>query len=718
MAEASRDQNHVTAMLFVGSDGLTYNAEGDEATGRLKVDNAGGGEGTVTEVSVVTANGFAGTVADETTTPAITLTTTITGILSGNGTAISAASTTGSGAVVLATSPTLVTPALGVATATSVNGLTITSTTGTLTLANGSTLVTAGSNSITLTSTGATNVTLPTTGTLMTNPMTTGGDLIYGGASGVPTRLANGTAGQILTSNGTTTAPTWEDAAGGGNVSNTGTPLNNQLAVWTNATTIEGDADLTWDATTLAIAGNQTITVADTTNIVGLTITNNDVTNSPNTADFVSAGWNNVKIEAAGSGNEALLELYNNFAVTGGNDVGAVRWFSKDSAANKDQMGEVGVYINDETATSEDSVMKFVTRLAGTFATRFLVGDGINGVSVGASTAAGIVESNGNQDLILQTGNATTSDITIVDGANGQIQLNPDGLGSVVVTGGTDTGIIHVYDTAHSSLLYLAADATYAEVTGTDGSSNSYFDLFAADGNTYLILHDTAAGATGPTFYLEHFSASPAADDSVGRIFFDGKNSGGTTRTYGYMQTVITSPTASSESSYIQFGVRRTGTLTEAIRINGDGIQLPENKSVQLDPSLSADGTYTGITIAGTAGATLAFGDLCYLAAADSRWELADADAATTSDRMMGMCVLAAAADGDPTVMLLIGQIRADAAFPALTIGSAVYVGETAGDIQVAIPTGADNVIRRVGYALTADEIYFNPSMDSQITVA
>lgn len=47
--------------------------------------------GTVTTVSVVTANGFAGTVATATSTPAITLTTSITGILKGNGTAISQA---------------------------------------------------------------------------------------------------------------------------------------------------------------------------------------------------------------------------------------------------------------------------------------------------------------------------------------------------------------------------------------------------------------------------------------------------------------------------------------------------------------------------------------------------------------------------------------------------------------------------------------------------
>lgn len=51
----------------------------------------GSGSGSVTTVSVVSANGLAGTVANATTTPAITLSTTITGLLKGNGTAISAA---------------------------------------------------------------------------------------------------------------------------------------------------------------------------------------------------------------------------------------------------------------------------------------------------------------------------------------------------------------------------------------------------------------------------------------------------------------------------------------------------------------------------------------------------------------------------------------------------------------------------------------------------
>jgi len=77
---------------------------------------------------------------------------------------------TGSGALVFANTPTLVTPVLGVATATSINKVAFTApaTTATLTLAEGSTLVTSGANSLTLTTTATTNVTFPTAGTLTT----------------------------------------------------------------------------------------------------------------------------------------------------------------------------------------------------------------------------------------------------------------------------------------------------------------------------------------------------------------------------------------------------------------------------------------------------------------------------------------------------------------------------------------------------------------------
>lgn len=81
----------------------------------------------------------------------------------GDGT-LSVTSTTGSGNVVLATSPTLTSPTLGAASATSINGLTITSSTGTLTIANSKTATV--SNTLTFTGTDSSSVAFGTGGTV------------------------------------------------------------------------------------------------------------------------------------------------------------------------------------------------------------------------------------------------------------------------------------------------------------------------------------------------------------------------------------------------------------------------------------------------------------------------------------------------------------------------------------------------------------------------
>ncbi len=103
------------------------------------------------------ANGGTGT----TSTTFTNLTTNVTGTLpvANGGTGVT--TSTGTTAVVLSTSPTLVTPVLGVATATSVNkvALTAPATSATLTIADGKTLT--ASNSLTLAGTDATTMTFP-----------------------------------------------------------------------------------------------------------------------------------------------------------------------------------------------------------------------------------------------------------------------------------------------------------------------------------------------------------------------------------------------------------------------------------------------------------------------------------------------------------------------------------------------------------------------------
>jgi len=207
---------------------------------------AGSGDGTVTTLSVVSANGFAGTVANATTTPAITLTTSITGLLSGNGTAISAASigygdttnpygskTTNYVLAGPAAGPSA-SPAfralvstdipdlsgtyasLGAATNTftgdiAVNGGDITSTSATLAIAMGTPIATSPGRAITITAGGTTNTTgtggsLTITGGSATTGTSTasGGDIfITGGAS----NTTGGVGGDVTINGGLGSGP-------------------------------------------------------------------------------------------------------------------------------------------------------------------------------------------------------------------------------------------------------------------------------------------------------------------------------------------------------------------------------------------------------------------------------------------------------------------------------------------------------------------------------
>lgn len=154
------------------------------------------------------------------------------------------------------------------------------------------------------------------------------------------------------------------------------------------------------------------------------------------------------------------------------------------------------------------------------------------------------------------------------------------------------------------------------------------------------------------------------------------------------------------------------GTLAAKINL-GEGAD-PATIGLELDAALSADERYSGVTIPATAGATLAFGDICYLDVTAGEWLLADADSVTTAgDVPLGICV-DASTDGNATSMLIYGTVRS-AAFPgSIALGAPMYVSTTAGDIQAAQPSGTDDVVRKVAWALTVEPntFLFNPSND------
>lgn len=180
------------------------------STGGLALLNSGAFTGAGT--------GLTGTAASL-TAGHVTTNANLTGPITSSGNATSIASQTGTGTkFVVDNGPTLIAPLLGTPASgvlTNCTGTASGLTAGTVTTnANMTGDVTSSGNATTYAGTvplnkGGTGQTTKAAAFDALQPMTTGGDLIYGGASGTGTRLANGSVNQYLASAGTTAAPVW-----------------------------------------------------------------------------------------------------------------------------------------------------------------------------------------------------------------------------------------------------------------------------------------------------------------------------------------------------------------------------------------------------------------------------------------------------------------------------------------------------------------------------
>jgi hypothetical protein len=90
----------------------------------------------------------------------------------------------------------------------------------------------------------------------------------------------------------------------------------------------------------------------------------------------------------------------------------------------------------------------------------------------------------------------------------------------------------------------------------------------------------------------------------------------------------------------------------------------------------------------------------------DGTWELADADAAATSDGLLGVALGAAS---DTNGVLLRGIVTLD--HDAGAIGDVLFLSTTAGDCSATAPSGNTNIVRVIGYKIfhaTQKQIWFN----------
>lgn len=491
---------------------------------------------------------------------------------------------TGSGALVFANTPTLVTPVLGVAGATSINkvALTAPATGSTLTIADGKTLT--ASNTVTLTATDGSTLAIGTGGTLGTAAYTAATAYEASGAIATHAALQTGVHGISITAGKTLSASATLTLAGtDSSTLDIGTGGTLGTAAYTAATAYEASG---------AIATHAALQ----TGVHGISITAGKTLSAGNTITFAGSDGNTLTINGSAT-------------ITNGT--------------------HSGTNTGDQTTVSGNAGTVTVADAGGDATTWPLLGTSQTG-SLAPATDAGL------------TYNATTNELT------------------------TTTFIGALTGTASGNLVSGGALGTPSSGTLTNCTGLPVAGITAST--------STALGVG--SIELGHATNTTLSQSAPGVLAVEGVN----------VLTVA------------------GGTLT-------GNITLGENTSIALDPAGSADGKYSGMTVTGTGGATIAFGDLVTLDKDDLRWELVDisvAAAATGDARGILAMAVTSSSDGAALTVLLHGIIRADANFPALTIGAPVYA-TTAGDVTVTQPTTTDHVIRIIGYGLTADEMYFNP---------
>ena len=147
-----------------------------------------------------------------------------------------------------------------------------------------------------------------------------------------------------------------------------------------------------------------------------------------------------------------------------------------------------------------------------------------------------------------------------------------------------------------------------------------------------------------------------------------------------------------------------------AASIDAEHLAVGKDGAFSFDATPNTDHTANGPqTSTMSAGYTTTIMDLVYLGSGNE-WLEADADATGTSINLLGIA-LEVKNDGQPMNVALPGSFVRDDSW-GWTAGVPLYVGLENGAITATKPTGSGDVVRTVGFAVTADVIFFNPSSD------
>ena len=387
-------------------------------------------------------------------------------------------------------------------------------------------------------------------------------------------------------------------AVGGASLSN---DANNRIVTADGSGGINGEANLTFDGSTLALAGKQTITVADTVSeAFKVTITDTDST--VDSTPFVIDGDGRV-----GIGTDSPVD---NFALTLNGDgtsyeglafqVGGSTKFkmSTDSTA---MYYDSSVNTGNQNFRVKDSGGNLRPAL-GIEGSNFSVAVGYNGTSNSSLSPQNTFQvnvgtENGVQDkddgiLLLN------SDLSIADGdtiggigfatRDGNIpSVTTEAAAAIVAYAAEDhsTGdkggdlafltasIDDDDDTASTERMRIKSTGQVVIGTGTQPIAAGQLTVVTGDddesAHTLLLMDNEDDATRGPIMTMYRNTASPAAGDRLGSIRFNGEDGGGSARDYAKIEAKSVAVGAGSHTGQLIFSTTIGANITDVISIDG-----------------------------------------------------------------------------------------------------------------------------------------------------
>ena len=160
----------------------------------------------------------------------------------------------------------------------------------------------------------------------------------------------------------------------------------------------------------------------------------------------------------------------------------------------------------------------------------------------------------------------------------------------------------------------------------------------------------------------------------------------------------------------LEIGVGNAHGTTPALSVDASQ-NIDVFKAINLDSAI-ADNSVCGITAVFTAGEALNRGDVVYFKASDSKMHKVNMTAGS-SEAIPAVAMAADDISADAVgKFLLQGFIHDAGTFPSYTIAGRLYAPEAEGPPTQTAPSTDGDLVQVIGWAVTADKIYFNPSPD------